>query len=354
MALGSTASLLPRWAEQRKHRAASSARAAAGLPPAAGPDRDVLRTLVRQALAGTDGWDEFAARLHRSGVLVRERFSTVTPDQLTGYAVALPTTGPRAHGGQTPVWFGGGKLAPDLSLPQLHARWTADTGGATRTRDGRRQTSAHLGERPPTTPLTDEERQRLWQRAHDAVADGTEQIRQATESPVGNASRRKRGEAAQAVARTAGDILSAAGRLLEGKRGGPLTDAAASFERAARSPHRRTVPATATSRRMRTAAGRLLQAGIVKRAETGQLLELLDQLQRLVAAVAVLREVQGHTAQARAAAHAAEQLYAEQQRRAATAAAVFSPAQRHAPTVTVTVAAAHRPASAALGPRSRR
>jgi hypothetical protein len=60
-------------AEQRRHNAANAARARVGLPSAAGPDRDVLRTLVRQALVGTDDWDEFATRLHDSGVLVRER-----------------------------------------------------------------------------------------------------------------------------------------------------------------------------------------------------------------------------------------------------------------------------------------
>jgi hypothetical protein len=95
-------------AEQRKHAAANAVRARTGLPPAAGPDRDVLRTLVRQALAGTDSWDEFLERLRTSGVLVRERYSTVTPDELTGYAVALPRTGPGALTDPPPVWFGGG------------------------------------------------------------------------------------------------------------------------------------------------------------------------------------------------------------------------------------------------------
>ncbi len=41
------------------------------------------------------------------------------PGQITGYAVALP--GQSAQG--QPIWFGGGKLAPDLTLPQLQRRW---------------------------------------------------------------------------------------------------------------------------------------------------------------------------------------------------------------------------------------
>ncbi len=43
------------------------------------------------------------------------------PGQVTGYAVALPgDTG--ADGG--PVWYGGGKLAADLTWPRLCQRWT--------------------------------------------------------------------------------------------------------------------------------------------------------------------------------------------------------------------------------------
>ncbi|MBC7678916.1 MAG: relaxase/mobilization nuclease domain-containing protein, partial [Pseudorhodobacter sp.] len=110
-------------AEQRKHKGAVRASARAGLPAPAGPDREVLRARVRAALAGSGGWEEFADRLRRSGVLVRERYSTRDPGELTGYAVGLPATGVQDRAGQQTVWFGGGKLAPDLSLPQLRARW---------------------------------------------------------------------------------------------------------------------------------------------------------------------------------------------------------------------------------------
>ncbi len=46
------------------------------------------------------------------------------PGEITGYAVALL---PHGTTGQASVWFGGGKLAPDLSLPQLQARWHDDS-----------------------------------------------------------------------------------------------------------------------------------------------------------------------------------------------------------------------------------
>jgi hypothetical protein len=54
-------------------------------------------------------------------VLVRERHSTVNPGEVTGYAVGLP--GHTARDGGV-VWYGGGKLAADLTLPKLRARWT--------------------------------------------------------------------------------------------------------------------------------------------------------------------------------------------------------------------------------------
>jgi hypothetical protein len=209
----------------------------------------------------------------------------------------------------------------------------------------------HRSGRPASTPtLTDQERQRLWRLAQDAVTDGTEQIRQATDRLTSSASRQQDDAAAQAAAGAAGEMLSALGRLAEGRRGGPLSDAAMSFDRAARTPNRRTVPATATSRRTRTAAGRLLQARIVKPAETRQLLGLLDQLIQLVEAVAVLRELQGQAAQARVARLATQQLLTQRQRRGAAAPAMFPPMQLHLPTVTMP--AAYRPASRPPGPRS--
>ncbi len=52
-------------------------------------------------------------------MLVRERRD---PDgALAGYAVARPN-GPE-EGEAAPVFYGGGKLAPDLTLPKLQARW---------------------------------------------------------------------------------------------------------------------------------------------------------------------------------------------------------------------------------------
>ena len=134
-------------AEQRKHRMAVEESARAGLPAPAGPDREVLRARVRAALAGSAGWEEFAGRLRLSGVLVRERYSTRDPGELTGYAVGLLATGARGSTGQQVVWFGGGKLAPDLSLPQLRARWDQDGGASRGDRRGASRSAGYLPDR---------------------------------------------------------------------------------------------------------------------------------------------------------------------------------------------------------------
>ena len=54
-------------------------------------------------------------------MLVRHRYSTRNPGQVTGYAVALP--GDTTKAGE-PVWYGGGKLAAGPHLAQLRQRWT--------------------------------------------------------------------------------------------------------------------------------------------------------------------------------------------------------------------------------------
>jgi hypothetical protein len=88
--------------------------------------RAALRREVCTAAAGARTEQEFFARLRQAGVLVRERHSTTRPGQVTGYAVGLPAH--TARGGGV-VWYGGGKLAADLTLPKLRARWPGTAAG---------------------------------------------------------------------------------------------------------------------------------------------------------------------------------------------------------------------------------
>jgi hypothetical protein len=309
-------------AEQRKHRSAVRAAVKAGLPAPAAPEREVLRGRVRAALAGSRDWEEFAGRLRLSGVLVRERFSSRDPGELTGYAVSLMSTGAGDPIGQRGVWFGGGKLAPDLSLPQLQARWRQDD-GASRGPAGEQPAPTSRTGSPahaPVVDLSELERRRLWVGAEHAVHRADADLGYAS----GHPSDADAQAAAQAAAASAAEMFGALSWLVERKRGGPLHRAADDYCRAARELHRRTVPATVHSRSTRTAAGALLGARLVKRAETRQLLVLLERLTALSESLARLRETQGRAAQALAARRAAEHLASQHQRWAHAASAAVS------------------------------
>jgi hypothetical protein len=84
------------------------------------PPRVTLRREVCTAAAGAGTEQEFFARLDDAGVVTRTRYSAMNPGEVTGYAVGLPAHTARDGG---IVWYGGGKLAADLSLPKLRRRW---------------------------------------------------------------------------------------------------------------------------------------------------------------------------------------------------------------------------------------
>jgi hypothetical protein len=117
-----------RTAARRPTRAETELAGRAGRPE---PNRVTLARHVQAAAAGARSAQEFFSALAARGVLVRLRRSDKDLGQVTGYAAGLP--GHRnAAGGQ--VWFGGGKLAPDLTLPKLRARWPASAPGPGRGR----------------------------------------------------------------------------------------------------------------------------------------------------------------------------------------------------------------------------
>jgi hypothetical protein len=295
-------------AEQRRHARRVEQRTGQGRPAPAGADREVLRGKVRAALAGANSFEEFSERLRRDGVLVRPRMSTLNPDEVTGYAVALLARGTDAAEGIEPVWFGGGKLAPDLTFPQLQARWCHEGADLTDPTD-----LGHAGTagRPVRggLDLDPAERQALWEAAGQAVGRAEEQLRAAA---GGNPTARAMAEAA-AVA--ASEVLSAVGHLTERSGAGPLHQAAVAYARATRGLRRDLPVPTGPARRTRRVAGGLRGMQFVRRADTRQLLQLVDQLRRLSLTLAALREQQDRTAQAAAARRAAELLSAEQTRR---------------------------------------
>jgi hypothetical protein len=238
--------------------------------------RVTLRRAVSAAAAGASSEQEFFARLASAGVMVRRRMSTRNPVEVTGYAVALP--GDAAHGGGQ-VWFGGGKLAADLTLPKLRRRWEPVRNA-------------------PAGRLTAPERNAIWEQAAKVASTAAAQIRSlAASNPW----------AAADAAWAASDTLHAAAAAV-GSR--VLRQAADSYDRAARAPYGRIPRPTPVGNSLRRAARLLGNAAVVTDDSTLALVTLVTRLAALAEAVAEMRSAQGHAAQAAAARGAAEQMFA--------------------------------------------
>ena len=150
------------------------------------------------------------------------------------------------------------------------------------------------------TALTPAERTRIWEQAIAAAARAAEAIQVGADTDP-----RAAGDAAWA----ASDFLAAAGRVVEGRRGGPLTAAAVDYDRAARELWGRVPAPSAAGQGLRAAAVAMTAARFFGRPEHQQLFALLAQLGALADVVTRLRENQERAAQAAAARSAAEQLH---------------------------------------------
>lgn len=243
--------------------------------------RNRLRREVRAAAAATADEAEFFHRLRDAGLLVKLRTSTINPGEITGYAVGLP--GHHTAAGTT-VWYSGGRLAPDLTLPKLRHRWQP----------------THYRPAPGTKSPSRAERTEAFRRAADAASRAADGFRHlAATNP----------RAASAVAQAAADVLTASARAVEGRRGGPLSDAAEAFDRAAREPHRRLPPRHQTADHLRATARLIAVMGrLAGDDDTTAALQLVLQLAALAENVADLRESQQRLHQLRDARHVVEQL----------------------------------------------
>jgi len=81
-----------------------------------------LERAVRAAATAASTEAQWLDRLGELGVAVEPRWAR-GGDRVVGYRVALVDPA-REPGGSKAVWFGGGKLAHDLTLPALRAGWT--------------------------------------------------------------------------------------------------------------------------------------------------------------------------------------------------------------------------------------
>lgn len=80
--------------------------------------RSSLARKVRASASASATEAEFVRRARDIGLLVRPRYAKNTTDVIIGYSVAE-----RPKQGERPLWFGGGKLASDLTLGVLREEW---------------------------------------------------------------------------------------------------------------------------------------------------------------------------------------------------------------------------------------
>ena len=87
--------------------------------------RETLERIVRGCAAASHTESEFVRALREQDVLVRPRYAEGGRVKVVGYSVRLP--GPDS-GSDRSIWFGGGRLARDLTLPSLRQGWQQDAG----------------------------------------------------------------------------------------------------------------------------------------------------------------------------------------------------------------------------------
>lgn len=246
------------------------------------PARTKLRRAVHMAAAGASSEQEFFARLEAAGLLVRKRLSLREPGQVTGYAVARPG---HVNGQGAPVWFGGGKLAADLTLPKLRRRWPST--GPTPTphpRSGAR--------------LTAGDRRHIWIGATNTAARAARMIRSCAFTDP---------SAAADAAWAASDALHIAADVLGSRT---LRQAADGYARAARHGYGRIPAPTPVGNRLRATARLLAHVATAGGEDQAAVMMLVAQFAELACAVAGWRDTQRHAAQASAARAAAGCLHA--------------------------------------------
>ncbi|MGC7102745.1 relaxase/mobilization nuclease domain-containing protein [Amycolatopsis lurida] len=197
------------------------------------PARAELHRLVAQAAAAASGPQEFFEKLDWFGVRYEVRRNAV--GQICGCRFALPAD--RAADGR-PVWFGGGRLATDLTWPKLLVRWESTPAVEPQegTREGRSTPKGRCEALNETT---------------SAVQNAITAVRLREEDPDG-------------IAHAAGEVLGVLARGVEHPNPGAISAAMDHYDRAMRTPVRG-LPADIghLARELRRASRRLASVGML-------------------------------------------------------------------------------------------
>lgn len=135
------------------------------------PERRSLARKVRACATAAEDEAEFVRRFRRTGAMIKPRYAAGRDDVVVGYSAAE-----RPPKGVRPVWYGGGHLAKDLTLPKLRNDWNdspqlatdavAEWGAAAR---GRRPVNVGREANEPDS--------QMWERYSNDVAQLRESLR---------------------------------------------------------------------------------------------------------------------------------------------------------------------------------
>jgi len=239
------------------------------------PARIELARAVRDAAARTFTPEAFVEELRRMGYLAELRY--LPSGDPIGYKIAR-TADVNADG--QPVYYGGSKLAPDLSLPRLLKRW------------------ASASTPVPNTSASARERQSLL----DEARRSAEQAR----SCVRGARAGQHVEDPDGIAHATADMFTALRNLAgEGQPGGPATAAAQRYDRACRAPHDPVPQLGELAAELRGLAWQLMALRGLRGGEQPAAVLLAVALAALALEIAALQRTRGRVHQARAAREAA-------------------------------------------------
>jgi hypothetical protein len=185
--------------------------------------RQTLERIVRACATASRDESEFICRLGDEGVRYRPRYAEGGSDVVVGYSVRLPG----ADGGlRRTVWYGGGRLARDLTLPGLRRSWGQDEDARQRAVAKWKTTMSTSPRSPAERQVELEQRALIWHRCTAELERVRQQLRAASNDPAAIAH----------AAREGAGVLAAWSLALEGEHPGALARAARELARSAELP----------------------------------------------------------------------------------------------------------------------
>ena len=243
------------------------------------PPRVSLARIVREASVESKDEAEFVRRLRGCGVLVRPRFETGGQDAVVGYSVAF-----KAKDGESPVWFGGGKLAKDLTLPNMRQFWEQSAGNRTAAvvEWGSAKTVA-----PGREAILGDSND--WMRAVAGVEQSVERLKAVPASDLA---------AWRGVARETAGVFAAWSRRVEGDSPGPMAEVADALARSAQNRPDDPVPDRLAVRDFRGVAAIAARSAVDKNLPMVWA-SLVDQLGRTLRAIGDAHHARGEAEMAK-------------------------------------------------------